>query len=62
MKVIEPEVPQEIKEKIEKLNRIIQISSDLRNEITEWYHQALLNLDFELDVEDELFARQMRWL
>jgi len=31
------------------------MSSDLRNEIIEWYHLALLNLDSKLDVEDELF-------
>ena len=48
-------VPQEIKDKIEKLNKMIGEAESLNKEITEWYHEALLDMDSELNVDDELF-------
>lgn len=48
-------VPQEIKDKIEKLNKMIGEAESLNEEITEWYHEALLDMDSELNVDDELF-------
>ena len=55
MDIDETFVPQEIKNKIEMLNEMIRHASSLNDEITEWYHEALLGMDSELDVEDELF-------
>jgi hypothetical protein len=48
-------VPQEIKDKIEMLNKMIGEAESLNKEITEWYHEALLDMDSELNVDDELF-------
>jgi hypothetical protein len=48
-------VPQEIKDKIEMLNKVIGEAESLNKEITEWYHEALLDMDSELNVDDELF-------
>jgi len=48
-------VPQEIKDKIEMLNKMIREAESLNEEITEWYHEALLDMDSELNVDDELF-------
>ena len=46
---------QEIKDKIEMLNKMIGEAESLNKEITEWYHEALLDMDSELNVDDELF-------
>lgn len=48
-------MPQEIKDKIEMLNKMIGEAESLNKEITEWYHEALLDMDSELNVDDELF-------
>lgn len=55
MDIEEPFVPQEIKDKIEMLNKMIGEAESLNKEITEWYHEALLDMDSELNVDDELF-------
>lgn len=55
MDIEESFVPQEIKDKIEMLNKMIGEAESLNKEITEWYHEALLDMDSELDVDDELF-------
>ena len=55
MDIEESFVPQEIKDKIEMLNRMIGEAESLNKEITEWYHEALLDMDSELNVDDELF-------
>ena len=55
MDIEESFVPQEIKDKIEMLNKMIGEAESLNNEITEWYHEALLDMDSELNVDDELF-------
>lgn len=55
MDIEESFVPQEIKDKIEMLNKMIGEAESLNKEITEWYHEALLNMDSELNVDDELF-------
>ena len=55
MDIEESFVPQEIKDKIEMLNKMIGEAESLNKEITEWYHEALLDMDSELNVEDELF-------
>ena len=55
MDIEESFVPQEIKDKIEKLNKMIGEAESLNEEITEWYHEALLDMDSELNVDDELF-------
>ena len=55
MDIEESFVPQEIKDKIEMLNKIIGEAESLNKEITEWYHEALLDMDSELNVDDELF-------
>lgn len=55
MDIEESFVPQEIKDKIEMLNKMIGEAESLNEEITEWYHEALLDMDSELDVDDELF-------
>lgn len=55
MNTEEPQVLQKIKEMIDNLKRIIRMLSDLRDEIIDWYHKALLDLASELNVEDELF-------
>jgi len=34
---------------------MIKEAEVLSKEITEWYHGALMDMDSELDVEDELF-------
>ena len=44
-----------IKDKIEMLNKMIGEAESLNKEITEWYHEALLDMDSELNVDDELF-------
>lgn len=54
MDIEESFVPQEIKDKIEKLNKMIGEAESLNEEITEWYHEALLDMDSELNVDDEL--------
>lgn len=55
MDIHEPIVPQEIKDKIEMLNDLIREADELNEEITEWYHKTLMDMDPGLDVEDELF-------
>lgn len=55
MDIEESFVPQEIKDKIEMLNKMIGEAESLTKEITEWYHEALLDMDSELNVDDELF-------
>ncbi|MBD9143226.1 MAG: hypothetical protein EGP61_14690 [[Eubacterium] rectale] len=55
MDIEESFVPQEIKDKIEMLNKMIGEAESLNEEITEWYHEALLDMDSELNVDDELF-------
>lgn len=55
MDIEESFVPQEIKDKIEMLNKMIGETESLNKEITEWYHEALLDMDSELNVDDELF-------
>lgn len=55
MDIEESFVPQEIKDKIEMLNKMIGEAESLNKEITEWYHEALLDMDSELNVYDELF-------
>lgn len=55
MDIEESFVPQEIKDKIEMLNKMIEEAESLNKEITEWYHEALLDMDSELNVDDELF-------
>lgn len=55
MDIEESFVPQEIKDKIEMLNKMIGEAENLNEEITEWYHEALLDMDSELNVDDELF-------
>ena len=52
MDIEESFVPQEIKDKIDKM---IGEAESLNKEITEWYHEALLDMDSELNVDDELF-------
>ena len=55
MDIEESFVPQEIKDKIEMLNKMIGEAESLNKVITEWYHEALLDMDSELNVDDELF-------
>lgn len=55
MDINESFVPQEIKDKIEMLNEMIRGAESLNEEITEWYHEALLDMDSGLNVDDELF-------
>ena len=55
MDIEESFVPQEIKDKIEMLNKMIGEAESLNKEITEWYHEALLDMDSDLNVDDELF-------
>lgn len=55
MDIEESFVPQEIKDKIEMLNKMIGEAESLNKEITEWYHEALLDMDSGLNVDDELF-------
>lgn len=55
MDIEESFVPQEIKDKIEMLNKMIGEAESLNKEITEWYHEAPLDMDSELNVDDELF-------
>ena len=55
MDIEESFVPQEVKDKIEMLNKMIGEAESLNKEITEWYHEALLDMDSELNVDDELF-------
>ena len=55
MDIEESFVPQEIKDKIEKLNKMIGEAESLNEEITEWYQEALFDMDSELNVDDELF-------
>ena len=55
MDIEESFVPQEIKDKIEMLNKMIGEAESLNKEITEWYHEALMDMDSELNVDDELF-------
>lgn len=55
MDIDESFVPQGIKDKIEMLNEMIREAENLNEEITEWYHEALLDMDSELNVDDELF-------
>lgn len=55
MDIEESFVPQEIKDKIEMLNKMIGEAESLNKEITEWYHEALWDMDSELNVDDELF-------
>lgn len=55
MDIEESFVPQKIKDKIEMLNKMIGEAESLNEEITEWYHEALLDMDSELNVDDELF-------
>lgn len=55
MDIEESFAPQEIKDKIEMLNKMIGEAESLNKEITEWYHEALLDMDSELNVDDELF-------
>ena len=55
MDIEESFVPQEIKDKIEMLNKMIGEAESLNKEITEWYHEALLDMDSALNVDDELF-------
>ena len=55
MDIDESFVPQEVKDKIEMLNKMIGEAESLNKEITEWYHEALLDMDSELNVDDELF-------
>lgn len=55
MDIEESFVPQEIKDKIEMLNKMIGEAESLNKEITEWYHEALLDMDSELNVDNELF-------
>lgn len=55
MDIEESFVPQEIKDKIEMLNKMIGEAESLNKEITEWHHEALLDMDSELNVDDELF-------
>ncbi len=55
MDVDESFVPQNIKDRIEQLNTMIKEAEVLSKEIIEWYHGALLDMDSEVDIEDELF-------
>lgn len=55
MGIDESFVPQEIKDKIEMLNEMIREAESLNEKIIEWYHEALLDMDSGLNVDDELF-------
>lgn len=55
MDIYESFASQEIKDKIEILNKMIREAESLNEEITEWYHETLLNMDSGLNVDDELF-------
>lgn len=55
MDIHESIVPQEIKDKIKMLNDLIREADELNEEITEWYHKTLMDMDPGLDVDDELF-------
>lgn len=55
MYIDESFVPQEVKDKIEMLNEMLKEAESLNEEIKKWYHQALLDMDSELNVDDELF-------
>jgi len=55
MDIDESFVPQDIKDKIVELNELIKEAEVLSKEVTEWYHEALLDMDSTLDVENELF-------
>jgi len=55
MDIDESFIPQNIKERILVLNAMIKEAEVLNKEITEWYHEALLDMDSKLDVEDEIF-------
>ena len=55
MDIDESFVPQEIKDKIEILNEMIREAKSLNEEITEWYHEALLDMDSGLNLDNELF-------
>ena len=48
-------VPQDIKDKIVELNELIKEAKVLSKEVIEWYHEALLDMDSTLNVEDDLF-------
>ena len=37
------------------MNDLLKEAEELSEEITEWYHEALLDMDSELNVENELF-------
>ena len=54
MDIEESFVPQEIKDKIEMLNKMIGEAESLNKEITEWYHEALLDMDELFDASNAL--------
>lgn len=55
MDIDESYIPQRINDKIEELNYLLREAEELSEEITKWYHEALLDMEPELDVDDELF-------
>ncbi len=55
MDIDESFVPKKIKEKIETLNNLLREAELLNEEITEWYHETILEMDPRLNVDDELF-------
>ena len=54
-KITEPRIPDEIREKIEHLNNLLNIASGLYDEIIDWYDKELKSYDPYVNVLDELF-------
>ena len=54
-KITEPQIPDEILEKIEHLNNLLDIASGLYDEITDWYDMELKSYEPSANALDELF-------
>ena len=54
-KITEPRIPDEIREKIEHLNNLLNIASGLYDEIIDWYDKELKSYDPYVNALDELF-------
>ena len=54
-KTTEPFIPEDIMEKIQQLENLLDTASDLYDQIFEWYDQELKSYNPSVNASDELF-------
>lgn len=55
IKLDEPTIPNDIRQKIRNLRVLLDLADNLRDEILAWYTAELKSYDFRADAQQELF-------